>query len=211
MKLFGYEGMLMAISHGIACFYGGDPKNVFGYSAVGQADWFAYGVISRLVWIGQPYVTYITAAIQQWQALFALVDPEHAHGNPLDPLNDPSLECRYKTIQSAAGGGSLPECAGGAPLPKISLQAATAGPDGAITANFSLALENTSGSDVANYILTPAAKVTSATLDSTTGFIVHLQAALEPGIQYVLKVQNLVSILGSGVDPQHDSVSVKTN
>jgi len=209
-KGVGYEALLMAVAHGISCFYGGEPLNGFGYSAVGQADWFAFGVISRLVWVGQPFVTYITNAINQWQALFALVNPEHAHGNPLDPLNDPSLACRVQAIQSAAGGGSLPECAGGIPLPKIALQKATAASANEVVVNLSLAVETESGTNPANYVLVPAATVKSATLDPVTGFIVRLETELEPNTQYRLTVKNLVSILGSGVDPEHDSVSFST-
>ncbi|MBZ5788751.1 hypothetical protein K8353_01400 [Burkholderia contaminans] len=207
----GYEALMMAIAHGIACFRGGPPLNSFGYSAVGQADWFAYGVISRLTWVGQPYVTYITNAINQWTALFALVSPENAQGNANDRLNDPSLACRIQAIQSAAGGGSLPECAGGAPLPKIALQKATATSDDDVVVNLSLAVDQESGSIPANYVLTPAATVTRATPDATTGLVVRLKADLEPHTQYRLTVKNLVSILGSGVDPQQDSVQVKTN
>lgn len=210
MKQFSYEGMFMAIAHGVSCFYGGAPTNGFGYAAVGQSDWFAFGVISRLVWIGQPYVSYITGAMAQWNALFEFVSPEHAQGNPLDPLNDPSLDCRFKTIQSAAGGGNLPECAGGAPLPKISLQKATALPDGEVTVNLSLAVEPKTGTNVANYVLSPKARVTSAMVDRTTGFIVHLEADLKAGTKYELTVQNLVSILGSGVDPERDSTTFQS-
>lgn len=203
LKGFNYEGMFMALSHGIACFYGGDPKNALGFSSVGQADWFAFGVISRQCWVNSPYITYVLAALSQWNDVFALVSPEHAKGNPLDPLNDPSLACRLQSIESAIAGGGLAECAGGKPLPKISLTSAAATSDSDIVVNFSLALDNGSGTDVANYTLSPAAIVTSATLDSATGFIVHLVADLKPGISYELKVQNLISILGTGLDPAH--------
>lgn len=210
MKGISYEGLFMAMAHGVSCFYGGDPKNSFGYSAVGQADWFAFGVISRLCWIGNPYVAYISAAMNQWQAIFALVSPEHAKGNPLDPLNDPSLDCRFKTIQSAAGGGDLLECAGGVPLPKISLQKATATSDADVILNFSLAVDNDSGTNIANYTLSPDAKVISATLDAATGFIVHLKVDMKPDTQYEVTVQNLISILGTGLDPNHESTTFKT-
>jgi hypothetical protein len=210
MKGFTYEGMFMAMAHGVSCFYGGDPKNGFGCSAVGQADWYAFGVISRICWIGDPYLTYVVTAMDQWKAIFALVSPEHAKGNPLDPLNDPSLNCRIKTIKSAAAGGALPECAGGAPLPKISLQKATAASDTDVVLNLSLAVDNDSGTNVSNYTLTPDAKVTSATLDAATGFIVHLKVDMKPDTQYEVKVQDLVSILGTGLDPNHVSTIFKT-
>lgn len=210
MQHFNYEGLFMAMAHGISCFYGGDPKNRFGYSGVCQADWLAFGMISRICWISDPYMTYVSTAIDQWKAIFALVSPEHAKGNPMDPLNDPSLDCRVKTINSAAAGGALPECAGGAPLPKISLQQATATSDSDVMLNFSLAINNDSGTNVSNYTLTPDAKITSATLDAATGFIVHLKADMKPGIQYTVKVQNLVSILGTGLDPDNVTATFTT-
>lgn len=109
---FNYEGLYMAIAHGVACFYGGNPKNSFGYSSVGQADWYAFSVVSRLCWIGEPHLSYVKAAMDQWKFIFDLVSPENAKGNSQDPLNDPSLDCRFQTIQTAAAGGALPKCAG---------------------------------------------------------------------------------------------------
>ena len=205
MQGFNYEGLFMAMAHGVACFVGGDPKNAAGYSAVGQADGYAFGVISRLCWIGNPSISYVMEAMKHWQALFALVDAGHAKGTAGDPLNDPSLACRIQTIQSAAAGGALPECAGGKPLPKIALQKATATSTSAVTLNFSLAVNSETGGDAANYTLTPAVPVTSATLDPYTGFIVHLEAALDPGKSYTITVANLTSILGTGLDPNHVS------
>lgn len=205
MQGFNYEGMFTAMAHGIACFYGGDPKNSFGYSGVGQADWYAFGVISKTCWASAPSMTYLLTARQMWNALFALVSPEHAQGNPNDKLNDPSLACRSQTIDVAIAGGNLPECAGGAPQPKISLEQAVATSDSDVVLIFSLALLNDSATNVANYTLTPAAKITSATLDTATGFIVHLKVDMKPGTQYTVTVQNLTSILGTGLDPNHVS------
>lgn len=210
MQGFNYEGMFMAIAHGIACFYGGDPKNSFGYSGVGQADWFAFGVISKLCWAGNAVMGNILEARKMWNALFALVSPANARGNPNDKLNDPSLACRSQTIDVAIAGGGLPECAGGIALPKISLEQADATPDAGIALTFSLALLADSGSNVSNYTLTPNAKITSATLDPATGFIVHLKVDLKPDTQYEVKVQNLVSILGTGLDPDHVSLTFKS-
>jgi hypothetical protein len=205
MKGFNYEGMFMAMAHGVACFYGGEPKNSFGYSGVGQADWYAFGVISKLCWSSAPSMAYILEARKQWDALFSLINPEHSQGNPHDRLNDPSIACRSQTVDIAIGGGNLPECAGGAPLDKISLQRAVATSDKDVVLTLSLAVDIDSGTNVANYSFDPAATITSAVLDSTTGFIVHLTADLQPGTDYQIKIQDLVSILGTGIDPAHSS------
>lgn len=210
MQGFNYEGMFMAMAHGIACFYGGAPKNSFGFSGVGQADWYAFGVISKQCWASAPAMTYLLEARKQWQALFALVSPENAKGNPLDPLNDPSLACRSQTVDVGIAGGNLPECAGGEPLPKIALQRASANSDSDVVLNFSLALESDSATNIANYSLVPDATVTSAILDIATGFIVHLKADLKPDTEYEVTVDNLVSILGTGLDPDHTEQTFTT-
>ncbi|HYH81167.1 MAG TPA: Ig-like domain-containing protein [Longimicrobium sp.] len=202
---FNYEGLFMAMAHGVACFHGGTPLNASGHTAVGQADAYAFGVISRLCWIGDPFLDYVMEAISQWSAVFGLVTPDNAGGTPGDPLNDPSLDCRVRTIRAAAGGGRLPECAGGTPTPRIGLAKAVSTPPTGAVLTFTLAVDAATGQNVANYAFTPGAKVTSATLDETTGFIVHLGVELEEGTQYQVTVQNLVSILGSGIDPGHAS------
>ena len=111
-----YEGLFMAMAHGVACFYGGAPKNAAGYSATGQADYYAYSVISNsLYWFILPDFT--NKALNQWQMMFSMVSPEHAAGNLNDPLNDPSLACRLQTVQAAMTMLALPACAGGPPVP----------------------------------------------------------------------------------------------
>ena len=189
MQGFNYEGMFMALAHGVACFHGGAPLNAAGYSAVGQADAYAFGVISRLAWISNPYLPYVMEAMKQWRAIFDLVTPANAKGTPGDPLNDPSLDCRFRAIQSAAAGGALPECAGGKPTPRIGLaKAVSTAPDTAVL-TLTLAVDAASGQDVANYVFRPEAKVTSATLDETTGFIVHLEVELETAMEYEVTIR----------------------
>ncbi|HTS27741.1 MAG TPA: hypothetical protein VMH81_17825 [Bryobacteraceae bacterium] len=210
MQGFNYEGLFTAMAHGVGCFNAGVPKNAAGYSAVGQADAYAFGAAARLNWVGDPFLTYVLEAMAQWKALFALVKPEHAHGNPKDPLNDPGLACRIKAIESATAGGGLPECAGGDPLPRISLERAVARSTEAVTLTLSLAVNNETGSDAANYTLDPPAPVTGAKLDASTGFVIHLEVMLKPDTDYKVTVHNLVSILGTGLDPAHVTVSFKT-
>lgn len=203
LNKFSYEGMFMAMAHGIACFEGGTPTNSFGYSAVGQADSFAFGVIARICWIGNPYLTYVLAALRQWEALFALVSAGNAGGNPNDPLNDPSLACRIEAIQAAIGGGALPECAGGAPQRMIELEEAVSPSVNNVVLTLSLAVDPTSASDVSNYSFNPVATVTSAKVDRSTGFTIYLEADLEAGKSYEVTISNLSSILGTGVDPNN--------
>ncbi|WP_166888388.1 hypothetical protein [Massilia sp. CCM 8734] len=155
MSGFNYEGLFMAMAHGVACHDAGAPKDRFGLATVGQADWYAFSTTSRLMWISDPFMTYIMTAMNQWSALFALVTPANAAGNPLDPLNDPSLDCRLQTIRAAAAGGALPECAGGALRRKIALEQANAISPTHVTVNFSLAVDQATGANPTNYTFCP--------------------------------------------------------
>lgn len=207
LKGFNYEGLAMAMAHGAGSFYGGEPKNALGYSAVGEADLYAFGVVASGNWIGTPLLTYLVAAIRQWEELFKLVSPKHAKGNSRDPLNDPSLACRIRTIQTAAAGGDLPECAGGKPLPKIRLDQATAPSDDKVILVFSLAVDPASAEDPSHYTLNPPARVTGAKRSTTTDFTVELTVELEAGRTYTVTARDLSSILGTGMDPAHDSTT----
>lgn len=205
-----YEGLLMAMGHGVGSFYGGKPLNAMNYSAVGEADLYAFGLVAKRLWVSTPLMTYIMAAMEQWDKLFALVSPENAKGNPKDPLNNPSLDCRFETIQTAAAGGGLPECAGGDPLPKIWLEEASASSDDEVSLILSLGLMPEGADDPANYALSPEVTITEAKLSHQSDFNVKLTAKLEADTSYTVTIKNLESILGTGVDPDHDSCTFKT-
>jgi hypothetical protein len=148
-------------------------------------------------------MTYIQSAMNQWQFVFGLITPANAGGNPDDPLNDPSIACRWQAIQMGFAGASLPECAGGPPLPKLALEAATASTLKQVDLVFSIALTPDSGNDPANYTLTPAAAVIAAAVDPITGFKVTLTTSLKPDTPYTVQVANLDSYIGTGLDPAH--------
>lgn len=203
-----YEGMAMAMGHGVGCLYGGEPKVVEGYSAVGQADRYSFGIISSRIWVGNPAFQYITAAIEQWEYMFSLIAPKNAEGNPLDPLHDPSIACRTTIIQSAPFGGGLPECAGGPPLKKIQLQLANATSLSDVSLTFSLALDPLTADDPKNYMFDPLVEVVSAKRNPQRDFVVDLKVnILEPDTTYTVTAHNLKSALGTGMDPQHASTS----
>jgi hypothetical protein len=200
---FNYEAILMAIAWGIACFTGGDPKGSHGLSAIGECDYWAFGVISRQVWAGKPWLAYSQAAMNQWFAAFDLIAPGHREGDPLDPLNAPSIECRKQAMQNGNAGGALPECAGGEPMPKVQLEQASATSLTEVQLVFSVAL--TDGAlDPSHYTLRPAAVVQSATFVGRN-FLVKLTTELKAGQSYEVSVAGLTSYLDTGVDPTHAS------
>jgi hypothetical protein len=206
---FGYEGMMMAIGNAIGRFYGDKPKNARGYSSVGASDYFAFGVLSRNIWIGgSQWYAYCLAAYTQWKNLFDKITGEHAKGNAEFPLNDPSLECRILTVEQAIGGGSIPECAGGEPAPKLELEKAYLKDDG-VKLIFSLGLDPGSLTDLTNFSFEPVAEVTNVSIGKDTKYVVNVKAKLEPATTYRVSVRNLISYLGSTLDVDHSSVTVE--
>jgi hypothetical protein len=106
-----YEGFVMALASGAASFKAGTPKNAQGFSPLANADYYAFQTISRSVWFGNVWMQGVDDAMQQWQAVFALVAPANAGGVASDPANNPSLACRVQIIQAAVEGAPLPACA----------------------------------------------------------------------------------------------------
>lgn len=206
LQKFGYEGTFMAMAQGAARFSGVAPLNASGYVATGQADGLAYGVIGRMCWVGSGLLPYSLTALGEWEALFGLVDPAHAGGS--DPVEDPSLECRLSNIRSAIGGGSLLECAGGEPRQMVALEQATPSLDGSgIDLVCNVPLDPTTANNPSFYTLGGSPQIKSAKLDGK-GFIVHLGADLVAGEAYVLSAKNLVSVFGTGMDPDRSTVPV---
>lgn len=197
----------MALAWGISCLSGHAPTNKYGYSAVGEGDLYSFGVIARKIW-GSSFLTNTLAAEKQLLALFNLVAPEHAGGNPNDLINDPSLDCRDKAMQAGIVGGGLPPCAGGVAPPPLTLDGALVVSPAILQLTFSEALADTGVADVGNYTFDPAVPVTAAAI-SPCGAAqnVLLVTQLVAGQKYVVKVSNLVSVEGTPLDPAHSSVS----
>jgi Hint domain len=206
---FGYEGLVMAIAHGIQRFSGNPPKGVFGLTGTGAADYFGFGLTSRRIWVGRPWVTYTTTAIKQMESLFELIDDDHKGGNPKDPVNQPSIHCRQGCMESGFGGGDLPECAGGPPPPKIALESVTAPSVARVNVALSLPPTVETGNDPKNFTITPEAPVTAAQIDERSNFLVTLTAELERDTSYELTIHDLESPFGEGVDPEHDEKPFK--
>ncbi|HOY04719.1 MAG TPA: hypothetical protein PLO67_04910 [Saprospiraceae bacterium] len=202
---FNFEGLIMAMAHGAGCFYGGAPKTFDGYTAVGQADRFAFGSVTRSLWLGDPAFGYIDAGIRQWMYMFDLINPDHRGGT--DPISNPSIECREMVIQSAPFGGGLPPCAGGTPPRLIQLQVAQAVSLTQVELVFNLAINPETANNVANYEFSPEVKVLQARRSVEKDFVVELELETEltAGESYRVTAKNLQSALGTGMDPLHAS------
>lgn len=209
----GYEGLAMMIAHGIARFSRLPPRTRGGLTATGPADYFGFGLVSRTLWNARGWIPQGLAALAQIEAVFALVNADHAVGEPGNP-DDPSLPCRLEAMRSGFGGAALPECAGGPPEPKLTLQTVTPTATGA---DVVLGIPPTpeTATDVANYTIVVAGgtddvPIVSAKLDPRTSVLVMLEAELAASTDYELTIHGLESIVGTGVDPAHDRATFKT-
>lgn len=194
-----YEGITMALAHGIARLMaeaptGGSPA----MSCTGEADFLAFGVISQQVWFGNAWASQVMAAYKQVSGFLGLVK-KNAEANVNDSCGEPGISCRLQAIASALGGGSLPACAGGPSAAAITLEAVTATATD-VALQFSQAITPATAMVVANYAITPAATITAAKLDGNKDFIVHLTVALQPG-KYTVAATNLESPYGGVLDP----------
>ena len=193
-----YEGLTMAVAHAVARLLNQEPTTGGGMSCTGEADFYAFAVISRTIWFGNSWINLVMPALDQIQALFDKIS-KRGGGNPLDVCEEPSIVCRLQAMRSALGGGSLPTCAGGpAPRP-ITLEKVTA-TAADVMLLFSQTITATSGTNTANYQITPAATVTAASVDPEQSFVVHLQVQLDPG-DYRVSCSNLLSPYGGVLDP----------
>lgn len=207
MSGFAYEGIAMAIAHGIARFADTQPKAAHGYTATAAADYYAFGNISRYLWYWNNWLDMLLEGSRQVTALFALISPANAAGSTVAPLDEPSTACRQAAIRAAIADRPLPECAGGPVQPKIALQSVTATTKGLIL-TLSVAPTTATATDTQNYELSPETPISSAKQDPTKDFIIYLEADLAEGKTYTVTIRNLTSIVGSGVDPQHSSQDV---
>jgi hypothetical protein len=201
-----YEGLMMAVADGLSRFIGLPPKIPSGYVGTGAADYFAFGVVSRAVWYGNSWINSVMPAYTQFQTIFELISPQHAGGDPRDPIEYPSVACRLSAMQSGLAGGALPSCCGGDPVVKIGLQSAAAEPGGVALTLTNPPVE-ADAIDVANYVTDPEVKIDAATIDEQHNFVVHLKAAFTAGKAYKVTIRNLHNQFGGGVDPNHNSAT----
>jgi hypothetical protein len=206
MEGITFRGLTMLIAHGIARFEAGAPKNYLGFACTGYADFYAFAAIARWIWYESQLIANALPAYNEVAAIFALITPQNAGGNPLDICNDPSVECRLSAMQSGFAGGSLPDCAGGKPMPSIALQQATGTAD-KVTLTLSTGVTSDSASKIDNYSFLPSAEVIKAEVDKDRDFLVNILGEFTPGEKYTVTIKGLVSVYNTGVDAKHNSAA----
>ena len=205
MPGMSYEGLAMAVAHGLGRFLGGTPKDLSGFTVTGAADYYGFGVVSRTMWYGNSWIRSATSAFEQTQQLFERIKVG-VDGDPNNPVGNPSIACRLGAIQSGLAGGALPTCAGGPPPVLIGLEVAT--PEfGGVALTLSIAPTPDGAVDIANYTFDPPAKVTAAQVDKAKNFIIHVAADLTAGTKYTVTIANMITMVGDGVDPDRNSAT----
>lgn len=203
MEGIGFTALAMVTGHCVGRFLGGEPRER-AYSCTGDADLFAFGVVSRKIWYGKPWISQCLAAMDQLTAQFKHISPKHAKGNPHNVCGEPSIQCREETWSSALAGGGLPECAGGPPIPPLKVEQVKATAADTVQIVFSQAPE-LADEGASKFAITPTGKVLAAQIDPKRNFIVELTVeGLEPG-KYELICSKLESIYGGRLKPDPSS------
>lgn len=168
-----------------------------------QADYYGMGLVMQVAWnfnsgeIGE-------AAIEQMRQFWGYIAPDDQKGNPKDPQNEPSIDCRIKTINYAQLGGGLPACA----QPPMQLLEVT-GDELGITVDkkpyviiaFSQVLNQESAEIPANYAFDPAVEMSLVKLVQTDGMHVQIIADFIKGTSYIVTVTNVKSGTGAPLNP----------
>jgi hypothetical protein len=205
-----YEGLALAVAHGVARFIGIPPKDSNGFVGTGAADYFAFGVISRAIWYGNSWLKSAMPAFQQINAVFSKIGAGAAAGDPNDPIGSPSIACRLGAMQSGLAAGALPACAGGPPPVLIGLQDAE--PEkGGVALTLSIAPTPDGAVNTANFTFSPNVKVTAAQPDPAKNFIIHVSGNFAAKTKYTATIQNLMTMVGDGVDPAHNTATFTTS
>lgn len=187
----GVEGLVFAVSQGIARFYGENGICHDKMSSRGKADFYAAAAISRNVYYSRIWGDVAKETIKEIETLFSYIRQEHAESSP-------SIDCRLDAIYSGFGGGNLPACAGGKEYPDLSLQLAEAKPQ-QVDLIFNLELNQEIALEKEHYQIL-GADVKEVQVDEKEPFRVSLKTELAEGSSHLLKLDGLVSVYGTELD-----------
>ncbi|MBR8656552.1 hypothetical protein KDH83_24875 [Achromobacter sp. Marseille-Q0513] len=209
-----YESLAFVIAHQLGVLFGGSPKGEDGFTCKGQADYAALVAIFPYVWFGYYSSPMLRPAIEQTRALFEFIDPKNRDGLPGNHCNLISIDCRLAAMESAVSFMPLPECAGGPPTATLEVTGAVAAPTTAggyaVTISFNEKLDVETAQELGNYGFNPLAPLTSASVPSTDYTTVVVLADLQPGTEYVVSVQDVLSSTGHPLVRGRSSASFTT-
>lgn len=203
------EGQALIIAHCIARL--ADIKYYTGPHPLPRilADYYGVGLIMAVVWnFNASAVT--TKGIKQVEQLWSYIAPEDQKGNPADPQNDPSIDCRIDTLMYARLGGELPPCA---KPPVVLLE--VVGDEAGVTADgepyvilaFNRVVDEVSAGNPDNYAFTPEVTISSVTVNPANGVKVQIIADFTTEEEYKVTVTNVTAGDGAPLNPLKNSVS----
>jgi hypothetical protein len=203
LQLMFEDGLALILSHVIARLYGNLPDYPPEVKCVGSADYQGVSVVMGKIWVENTYAAVVRAGYAQVDAMFKLIKPDHAKGNPHDRCNAPSIDCRRQTILNAFSSIGLPRCAR-SDLPVFEVVRATPGKH-SLRVVFSEAVDQPTAETTANYVITPTIQVVSAKVDPKDRKVVLLELKHAPNGHYVLTVKDVISENTDPLDPAHTS------
>lgn len=213
------EGLVFAVSQGIARYYGRNGKCGEKMCSTGLADFYAAAVVSRNVYYGRIWGDAAKETVRQIGKLFSYAIQEDTEENKKENeerrtrenteentrenaeenrKQKISLECRMDTIFAGFGGGDLPVCAGGKAHPDLKLQSLEAKTD-QIELIFNLDLETDTALEKEHYQI-EGAEIIEVVADEKEHFRIRLKTKLEEGASYQLVLEGLVSVYDTQLD-----------
>lgn len=206
LQELSYNGCFLAIAHAIGRFLETKPLGRDGFSGTGAADWNAFALVRSDFWFPGTAPNSMEL-YREYKTLLELIDSAHAGGDPDDPVNHPSVECRLECVSAAIFGGGVSACAGGNPPIPVSLEEAKATSATRIVLFLNETVSAESAAITDNYALTPHAQVTKAELvPQSLPCQIILTTQLDGAKTYSITIHGLKSSLyGADVDPEHDT------
>jgi hypothetical protein len=191
-----FNSLAIILANRIGALYGGPPFNEQDYSCEGQADYSGVGVILRNIWYGQIFGNIVAPGLKELDEFFSYISDDHSHGVPGNTCTYISIDCRKAAMNAALMSMSLPSCAGGPKDPYLEVTGASvAVVDGAqiVSISFNTSVDPTTVGDISNYLLTPRAKVSEATVDMAQDAKIDLTVEIDPDTEYEVRVFNVLS------------------
>ncbi len=205
------EGQAFIIAHCIARLMNlKDYKGPHPLPTI-EADYYGMGLVMPMAWSFNVYGI-DDKAIAQMTQLWGYIAPEDRGGNPLKPQEDPSIDCRIRTLMFAQLGGELPPCA----KPPVQLLEITGAETGItvdkkpyVILTFNRVVDQESAQKPANYAFDPAAQISSVQVQQTDGLHVQIIADFATNVNYNVTVKNVTAGDGAPLDPKKSSITFK--
>ncbi|NEO81562.1 hypothetical protein, partial [Moorena sp. SIO4G3] len=203
-----WQAMALVVAQAIASFHepGGEPRQEL--LPRGLADYYGVGLIMSIVWEFY-YRKTVKAGMEQINNFLSYISSENQQGNPNNPLEEPSIECRQETMEEGAFGGTLPACAGGLLRLLDAIPGEVVDGKPTIVFSFNFELDESAAKEMTNYQVEPTVDLTAVQVDSTDLFRVTLVGDFAPKTNYTITVTNLTSKDGIALDPKHNFANIQ--